>query len=280
MTSSEVDRIVVEHGRAVAVELAGGARIAAELVVSDLGLGQTVLRLLRDIELDAGLRRRIGNINYDRGLLLWANVALNEPPRFLAERDNPGVGSQPRLYWGPKDLDYLHLRYQPEIFLNGFAERPYVLCSVDSLWDTTRAPDGLHIMGVEEFSAPHRRFSDGEWRAIKDRFTDNVLRTWASYAPNMTADNVIATRVYTPADIERERPNLVQGGYSGGSTIASQLGRFRLIPELTGYRVLLDNLYDCSANFHSGPGIGRGSSYNCYQEIARALRLEGAVVVA
>lgn len=47
--------------------------------------------------------------------------------------------------------------------------------------------------------------SQGEWRAVKDRFTDNLLRKWASYAPNMTADNAIATRVYTSADIERER---------------------------------------------------------------------------
>jgi hypothetical protein len=26
----------------------------------------------------------------------------------------------------------------------------------------------------------------------------------------------------------------------------------------------------------AGPGLGHGSSYNCYQEIARALHLEGA----
>jgi phytoene dehydrogenase-like protein len=275
VTSSEVDRIVTEHGRATGVELPDGARIDADLVVSDLGLGQTVLRLLRDVEIGAGLRRRIANINYDRGQLLWANVAVHEPPEYVAERDNPGVGSQPRLYWGPKDLDYLLLRYQPEIFVHGFAERPYVLCSVDSLWDQTRAPAGRHIVGVEEFSAPRRRFSESEWRAVKDRFTDNLMREWASYAPNMTRDNVIAMRVYAPADIERERPNLVQGGYSAGSTIASQLGRFRPIPELAGYRLLLDNLYDCSANLHSGPGIGRGSSYNCFREIAHALRLEG-----
>jgi len=280
LTSSEVDRITVEHGRATGVELTGGMQIAAQLVVSDLGLGQTVLNLLRDIDVDARLRRRIGNVHYDRGQLLWANLALHEPPRFLAERHNPGVGSQPRLYWGPKDLDYLHLRYQPEIFLEGFATRPYVLCSVDSLWDTTRAPEGKHIVGVEEFSAPRRRFTESEWRTVKQRFADNVLRAWASYAPNMTADNVIATRVYSPQDIERERPNMFQGGYSTGSTIASQLGRFRPVPELTGYRVLLENLYDCSANRHSGPGIGRGSSYNCYREIARALHLDGAAVAA
>ena len=273
LASSEVDRITARHGRATGVELSGGARIEADLVVSDLGLGQTVLRLLRDVEIDAGLRRRIANINYDRGQLLWANVAVHEPPRYLAERDNPGVGSQPRLYWGPKDLDYLHLRYQPEIFLGGFAERPYVLCSVDSLWDPTRAPEGRHIVGVEEFSAPRRRFSEGEWRGVKGASTDNVLRKWAGYAPNMTRENVIATRVYTPQDIERERPNMAQGGYSDRQHDRLPARPVRPVPRLTGYRVLLDNVYDCSANLHSGPGIGRGSSYNCYQEIAGALRL-------
>ena len=280
LTSCEVDRVTVAGDRATGVELSDGSRIAADLVVSDLGLGQTVLRLLRGVAVDHRLRRRIENIHYDRGQLLWANLAIHEPPAFVAERDNPGVGSQPRLYWGPKDIDYLHLRYQPEIFMQGFASRPYVLCSVDSLWDETRAPAGSHIIGVEEFSAPRRSFSSAQWRTIRERFADNLLREWARYAPNMTPDNVIATRVYTPDDIERERPNMIEGGYSTGSTIASQLGRFRPVPELTGHRVLLDNLYDCSANLHSGSGIGRGSSYNCFQEIARALRLDGAEVAA
>ena len=147
VTSSEVDRVTIEHGRATGVELADGTRIAAALVVSDLGLSHTVLRLLRHTEVDGGLRRRIGNVHYDRGQLLWANLAIHEPPRYRAEDDNPGVGSQPRLYWGPKDLDYLPLAYQPEIFLNGFARRPYVLCSVDSLWDRSRANPFRKISG-------------------------------------------------------------------------------------------------------------------------------------
>jgi phytoene dehydrogenase-like protein len=279
-TDAEVDRIVCANGRATGVELADGSRISAGLVVSDLGLAQTVLRLLRDARVDQRVRRRIANIHYDRGQLLWANLAIHEPPRYLAELDNPGVGAQPRLYWGPKDLDYLHLRYQPEIFTAGFASRPYVLCSVDSLWDSSRAPDGTHIVGVEEFSAPRRRFTAAEWRAVKERFTENLLVAWSDYAPNMTAENVIATRVYSPDDIARERPNMLQGGYSAGSTIASQLGRFRPIPEVSSHRILLENVYDCSANLHSGPGIGRGSSYNCFQEIARDLHLDLAAAAA
>jgi phytoene dehydrogenase-like protein len=279
-TGCEVERITVEGGRATGVTLTDGSHIAAGLVVSDLGLAQTVLRLLADVTVQHRLRRRIENIHYDRGQLLWANLAIAEPPQYVAEHENPGVGSQPRLYWGPKDLHYLHLAYQPEIFLRGFARRPFVLCSVDSLWDTSRAPEGAHIVGVEEFSAPRRCFAEAEWREIGQRFLDNLLQAWSAYAPNMTPDNVIAARVYTPEDIRRERPNMIEGGYATGSTIASQLGRFRPIPDITGYRVLLDNVYDCSANLHSGSGIGRGSSYNCYREIAQALNLEQPAVAA
>ena len=279
-TSREVDRIVAQGNRAAAVELTDGTRIATDLVISNLGLPLTVLRLLREREVDATLRRRLANIHYDRGQLFWANLAIHEPPRYAAELDNPGVGAQPRLYWGPKDRDYLDLRYQPEIYLGGFASRPYVLCSVDSLWDHTRAPAGSHIVGVEEFAAPRRSFSSGRWREIKEEFCQHLLRRWAAYAPNMTAENVIAMRVYGPDDIERERPNMIEGGYSTASTIASQVGRFRPVPGLSGYRLLLENLYDCSANLHSGPGIGRGSSYNCFAQIALDHGLEHASIAA
>jgi phytoene dehydrogenase-like protein len=278
--SAEVDRIVTEGGRATAVELADGSRLEAGLVVSGLGLPQTVLRLLRDTDVDESLSRRIRNIHYDRGQLLWANLAIAEPPRYVAEEANPGVAEQPRLYWGPKDLDYLTLSYQPEIFTHGFARRPYVLCSVDSFWDETRAPPGGHVVGVEEFSAPRRMFSRPEWRQIKERFMENLLREWQRYAPNMTGENVIAERVYCPDDIERQRPDMAEGGYSAGSTISSQLGRFRPIAGIDGYRLLFDNLYNCSSNLHSGPGIGRGSSWNCFQEIARDLALEAPVLAA
>ena len=74
--------------------------------------------------------------------------------------------------------------------------------------------------------------------------------------------------------MRRLRPDMAQGGYSAGSTIASQLGRFRPVPGVGGYRLLLDNLYNCSANVHSGPGIGRGSSWICFQQIASDLALE------
>ena len=272
-TSQEVAGITVDGDRATGIVLADGSTVAADIVVSGLGLPQTVLRLLDGHDVEERLRRRIANIHYDRGQLIWANLALHEPPQYLAAEANAGVGPQPRLYWGPKDPDYIALRYQPEVFLRGHAERLFVLTSVDTLWDRSRAPEGKHLVGVEEFAAPRRMFSAEEWVAIKRRFAGHLLDEWQRYAPNMTPENVVASSIYGPDDIEDKRPDMIQGGYSAGSTIASQMGRFRPVPELSGYRTLLSNLYNCSSNMHSGSGIGRGSSLNCFDAIARDLGL-------
>ena len=53
--------------------------------------------------------------------------------------------------------------------------------------------------------------------------------------------------------------------------MASQLGRFRPIPELSGDRTILKNVCTCSSNLHSGSGIGRGSSLNCFKIVAADL---------
>jgi phytoene dehydrogenase-like protein len=272
-TGAEVTAIRVEGSAATGIELGDGSFVGADVVVSGLGVPQTVLRLLSEHPVGDRLRHRIRNIHYDRGQLWWANLALHEPPDYGGE-----AGPQPRLYWGPKDPDYFASRYQAEIYVNGFASRSYGLSSVDTLWDGSRAPAGKHLVGLEEFAAPRRLF--GDWRALRERFTEHLLSQWARYAPNMTRENVIALRVYGPDEIETKRPDMLEGGYSSGSTIASQTGRFRPLPELSGYRMILDNLYNCSANMHSGSGIGRGSSYNCFHTIAADLGLVGEPALA
>ncbi|MGA8831945.1 MAG: hypothetical protein WB554_10090, partial [Desulfomonilaceae bacterium] len=91
---------------------------------------------------------------------------------------------------------------------------------------------------------------------------------WSWYAPNMTKDNVIATHITTPMDVQMRNLNMPQGGWTGEDMIASQMGRMRPFPELAFYRLPVKNLYLASAAAHSGPGIGRGSAYNCFKVIA------------
>jgi phytoene dehydrogenase-like protein len=267
-TNQDVDRIIVENGRATGVETAEGARFDAPLIVSDLGIPQTFLRLLRDHPLGERLMHRVKNIYFDRGHVFWGNVAVHELPKYKAEAANPGVGSQPRLYTGDKDPDYLANKYQHEIFMLGVPQRQYVLTAPDSIWDPTRAPAGKHNILVEDYTAPAHLFSPREWNQLKDDFLNRWLDEWQQYAPNMTRDNVIGARIYSAYDIGASHPDMVNGCWMVGSMIASQMGRFRPFPELSGFRTPIENLYMCSSALHSGAGTGRGSSYIAYKVIA------------
>jgi phytoene dehydrogenase-like protein len=89
----------------------------------------------------------------------------------------------------------------------------------------------------------------------------------------MTRDNVIASRVYTPYDIELLHPNMHEGSIACGDMIVSQMDRFRPTPELSNYRTPIKNFYLCSSASHNGVGTGRGCSRNCYQVISEDLSL-------
>jgi beta-carotene ketolase (CrtO type) len=273
-SQAEVDEILASGDQATGIRLAHGETISAKLVVSGLGLAQTVLRLMRKVDVNERVVYRLKNIHYDRGQLFTVNVALHQPPQYAAAGSNPGFGPQARLLWGPKNPDYLATRYQPEVFLRGHADQLYAYSSVDTVWDASRAPEGKHLAAIHEFAAPRRLFTAPQWRDIKNSFENNLIEQWRHYAPNMTPDNVIAIDTVGPDDVEDQLPDMVEGGFSEGSMIASQLGRFRPISELAQYRTVLENVYTGSSNLHPGAGIGRGSSYNCFLRIAADLGLQ------
>jgi len=273
-TNSEVVKLLIENGRARGISLKNGIEIEArELVVSNLSAFQTVCQLIGEDYISPKIIRRIKNIRYDRHNVIWANFAVHELPRYKAAYFNPDCGLQPRLYIGPRNADYMATRYNAEILVNGIANRLYLFTAADSMWDKTRAPEGKHILGVEEFSAPARFFSASKWEQLRNDFAVSIVNEWQMYAPNMTKDNIIASHVITPYDIESQHINMHEGSISCGDMIISQQDRFRPIPELSNYRMPIKNLYLCSSSAHSGMGTGRGSSYCCYQTIVEDFQL-------
>lgn len=272
---NEVDKVLLDGDRAVGVQLVNGAVIEArKIVVSDLGVPQTMLRMLRDTEMSERLIHRIKTIDYDRSQIFWGNVALHELPDYTAKSFNPDLGDQPRLYMGPKDEDYMSYNYMSDIFTKGMP-RPghmYLLTAPDSIWDHNRAPENKHTILIEEFAAPYRFFSEREWLNMKREIVDRALKDWQIYAPNMTWDNVISHNIQTPLDVTYRHPDMREGGWVEGAMMLSQQDRFRPLPEIANYRIPgVSNMYICSSNLHSCGGIGRGSSYNCFKIIAEDL---------
>jgi beta-carotene ketolase (CrtO type) len=273
-TRSEVVKLLIENGKARGIRLRNGSEIGAKsLVVSNLSALQSI-RLIGEEHLDSKIVRRVKNIRHDRHNVVWGMIAMHELPQYKAASFNPDCGKQPRMYIGPRNADYVANQYPAEIITNGIANRAYMFVGPDSIWDRSRAPEGKHIIGFEEFSAPARFFSPARWQALRNEFEDFVIREWQRYAPNMTRDNVIASRIFTPYDIQLTHPNMEEGSIAGGDMIISQLDRFRPIPELSNYRTPVDNFYLCSFATHNGVGTGRGCSLNCYQVIREDFGLD------
>ncbi len=270
--NSEVDKVIIENGKAKGVKLLDGTEIEAkQLVVSDNASPQLFLRLVGEEYLSREVRRKVDTYFFDRAQLFWGTIAVHELPQYKAAKSNPDINATPRTYWAPKDLAFLEDKYIHEIFLLGMSSKFFCLTAPDSIWDPTRVPEGKHSLLVEDFTCPARIFSRREWRQLHDEFIESMFAQWQKYAPNMTKDNLIGSRITTPIDIQDTHLDMREGGWSEGNPGGSQSGRFRGMPG--GYRTFIKDLYMCSSGVPGGGGIGRGSSYNCYQVIAEDLGL-------
>jgi len=271
---SEVVKLLIKNRKAAGIRLKDGTEVEAKrLVVSNLSALQTI-QLIGEENLESKIVRRVKNIRYNRHTVIWALFAMHELPVYKAASFNPDCGPQPRLYVGPRNADYMANQYLSEILVNGISSKLFMFMGPDTIWDPSRAPEGKHLIGVEEFAAPTRFFTASQWQELRKKFEDAIIDQWQIYAPNMTRDNIIGCRVFTPYDIELRRPNMHQGSIACGDMIVSQMDRFRPTPELSGYRTPIKNFYLCSSAGHNGVGTGRGSSYNCYQIISKDFGLD------
>jgi len=265
--NSDVNKLIIKTDKVKGIQLNDGTEIEAkELVVGDVGTPQLFNRLIGDPHLDSNIKRRLDTNLYDRGQGWWGTLAVHELPQYKVAKDYPDINATPRTYWAPKDLWFLENKYMHEIFLFGMPSKFFCLTAPDSIWDPSRAPEGKHTVLFEEYSCPASFFSRREWRQMTNEFLEALIQQWAQYAPNMTKENIIGSRVITTVDLQDTHLDMRDGSWSEGSMAGSQSGRFRGLPG--GFRTFLKNLYMCSSAIFGGGGIGRGSSYNCYKVIA------------
>lgn len=273
---SEVDQVLVENGKASGIRLKNGTQIAADIVISDLNVEQTLDMLGEKYVPHAlwdktqKLKERptdMSQLGYERTQIFWGNVALMDAPVYPQD---PNLGMVPRLYFGPADPGYfLSGKYQEERWKQGIANQLYLLVAPDVQWDPTRAPVGRFAALVEEFTCPWRYFSEREWLRMKREIAVRFVKEWGRYAPNVNEKNFIEAFICTPDDVVNRNLTMPQGGWGALDADASRLGRLRPFPEISNYRMPVENYYLCSSAAHSAHGIGRGSGYNCYKAIAK-----------
>jgi phytoene dehydrogenase-like protein len=268
LTKSPVRRIVVQSGRAAAVETSNGQRLSARKIVSGAHIVTTIDMLGE--QAPAAIRQRVRQANLGNGTGVMVCCALKELPSYTALPGSPGVHHNALQYICP-DLPYLERAYGD--YLRGEPSAEPALCAMTfSAADPTLAPPGRHVLSLWGQYDPYTLASGAAWDELGPQVADHMLDTLARYAPNIRAA-VIDRLIETPVDLERNL-GLLRGNIMHLDMSLDQMFLFRPVRGLGQYRGPVRDLYLTGASTHPGGGIMGASGRNAAGVILRDLARE------
>ncbi|WP_414663634.1 phytoene desaturase family protein [Horticoccus sp. 23ND18S-11] len=258
-------RIIVRGGRAVGVELTTGEELTAHRIVSGLNPQQTFLELLPTADATADLRRRAGDFTYNLLAPLFAlNVALSEPPRWLAAARRPELERALMFIVGLERFGQFH----DIVAAHERGEIPPTVAwgACPTLFDPTQAPAGRHVAFLWEKLPYALRGDAANWDAERDAHGRQLLARWTEHAPNL-AGAVLDAYTRSALDTERSFPNMQRGDLLIGSFANNQVGWNRPFAGAGTYRTPIPGLYLCGGSTHPGGNVTGLCGYNAARVI-------------
>ena len=276
-TKCRVDKVLVEGGKVKGIRLADGSEIKARnLVVTGVDPQQLCFQLLEEEHTTARTKRRINNLETKEATITWYDYGLHEPPGYIAKKDNPDIEQCGWLVLANRDQE--RLCKEVSWIKLGIYPRPGVTTMIicpHSIFDSTRAPKGKHLIKTETPGLPATALTEKEWMEFKKVQAEEELKEWQKFAPNMTRDNVIGYMPLTSYDAANLLNMFPEGNMGSGADIApGQMGKFRPIPEWASHKIPgITGLYPTGAAWPPMLGGNAFQGYNCYKVIAEDLNL-------
>jgi len=262
-TSSPVDQVVIENGRAVGVRLSGGQVISAHCVVSNADPKRTFLKLIAETDLDSGFRRRVQQLKTRAGYMKF-HAILSDLPRFSALP--PELAGDPRAVASVRvapTLDYYEQAWRDA--QSGIpAREPVMSLQLPTAYTPEMAPPGKHIFGAWIRYAPAHP-KQGTWDDLPPTVVDSILRILEGYAPGFR-DLVEWQRLYTPADIERET-GITDASIRHLDMTLDQMLHRRPLPPWSAYRTPVADLWLCGSGTHPCGSVTGAPGHNAAQAI-------------
>ncbi len=243
-----VTRIIPGEG----VELAGGERIAAPVIISNADPVVTARLLGGDV--DPGWKRRVEAIPM-KSATIKVNAALRELPDF---RVRPGTRQPHHLATINTPLSKAEWKAGHAAAMAGrLPDRVWTEIYLQTAYDPSVAPEGKHLMSVFSQYVPHT-FTAGSWDDHREAAGDLVLRSIGRFVSNIP-EAVIAREVLGPPDVEA-RLGLTGGHIFQGECLPEYMWEHRLT-----YRTPMPGVYLCGACTHPGGSViginGRNAAY-------------------
>ncbi len=273
-TKHEVDKVLIENGRATGIRLTDGTEVKArKLVVSTLSPYTLCFQLIGKEYLNSQILKRVENLERKLACITWYTWALHEPPNYKAASYDPDVNEAASVRIITRDVQAL-IREHALRTLGIMPEELLLLIRLFPQHDGLRAPEGKCTALTEQFVLPANALTEREWLQFKKSHAEAVMKLWQEHAPNMTWDNVIGYVARTPYDA-CEMANFAPTGCTGviDRSTPGQLGRYRPIPELSRHRTPIKNLYATGSAWHPHGQGACWQGYNCYKIMAEDLGL-------
>ena len=146
-------------------------------------------------------------------------------------------------------------------------DEPVVVVGQPTVFDSSRAPTGKHVLWLQVRMAPgvikgdaKAEISATDWAGAAAPFAERALDILERHAPGTRA-KILARLIVTPTDLEAENPNLVGGDQLCGSHHLPQNFLFRPTRGHADGSTPISNLHLTGAAVWPGAGTGAGSGF-------------------
>jgi len=243
--NAHVERILVENGKAIGVELVTGEILKTNIVISNADPRTTFSHFLGAPLLDTMFANRVNQIR-GAGVVAKLHLALSGKPEFtgLPERQ---LGNRLMISPSMKYVEHAfnHSKYDE------YSEHPVLEITIPSLHNNALAPDGHHVMSVNVAFVPYN--IAGGWKEQTTTVANKVISQLGQYSPNLKS-LVVDHELLTPFDIE-EQYNAVQGHWHHGELSIHQSFMMRPLHGAAQYDTPIEKLFLCGAGSHPGGGL-------------------------
>jgi len=272
-TEHEVDKVLIENGKAQGIRLVDGTEVrASKLVLTDVDPQQLCFRLIGKEHLNPHVARKIEALESWRACGCWYQWALREPPEYKSAQFNPDVGGCTLLVLTNRNLERYVREYAYRSMGLPIPEPVFMVYSHP--YDKTRCPEGRWVGLTESPETAATCLTEEQWRAQKKVHANYVIDTWSKYAPNVNWENVLGYLPITPYDIAQRLTNMgPNGNWITLDPVASQDYGNRPIPEMANHRTPIQSLYATGVAWGLDYGASSCQGYSCYKIIAEDLGL-------
>jgi phytoene dehydrogenase-like protein len=265
-TGAGVARITVADGRVTGVALDNGDEIRADVVITTAHPKISFLQLVEPKELPDDFVADIEQWQTRSGTVK-VNIAVDRLPKFASHPE-----FAPDIYGGTivlaESLDDVEGAFQ-EAVAGRPAALPFADVCIPSVFDTSLAPAGKHVVSLFSQWVPHT-YAD---RPDKDELTayaDRLIARMEAVAPGFI-ESIIDLQIIGPDTMQNEY-GLVGGNIFHGELSPGQMFHCRPAAGYADLRTPVKGLYQAGSGTHGGGGVTGIPGRNVVRQILRDQR--------